>query len=70
MAGIAISQKGPLTLVIAPTGSGKTWVQALIAKYYCNAGKRVLLVEPTEQLVNQASVKLEALDYNLNFTTG
>jgi superfamily II DNA or RNA helicase len=33
-----------------PTGSGKTWVQALIAKHYLQLGKKVTIVEPNENL--------------------
>jgi len=44
-------------------------MQALIAKYFCRGGKKVLLVEPTEQLVVQSIVKLEALDFKLSFTS-
>jgi superfamily II DNA or RNA helicase len=35
IAGIAISQSSDFTIVVSPTGSGKTWIQALIAKHYC-----------------------------------
>lgn len=69
IAGACISQHSNLTVVVAPTGCGKTWMQALIAKYFCRAGKRVLLVEPNEQLATQSIVKLEALDYKLSFTS-
>lgn len=41
-----------------PTGSGKTWVQGLLAKYYCNQGKRVTIIEPTTLLTIQASEKI------------
>ena len=51
VAGICISRGARLSIVVAPTGSGKTWVQALIAKYFCNQGKRVVLVEPNNQLM-------------------
>ena len=34
VAGIILSLPGLFKLIDMPTGSGKTWVQALIAKYY------------------------------------
>ena len=33
--GIAISQSSDFTIVVSPTGSGKTRIQALISKHYC-----------------------------------
>jgi len=36
VAGIILSSPGMFKLIDMPTGSGKTWVQALIAKYYLN----------------------------------
>lgn len=35
IAGVVISHDKPFTIVVSPTGSGKTWVQAIIAKYFC-----------------------------------
>ena len=54
VAGACISVGASLTIVVQPTGSGKTWVQAPIAKYFCSQGKRVLLVEPTLALMTQS----------------
>jgi len=34
IAGIAVLQSSDFT-IDSPTGSGKTWIQALIAKHYC-----------------------------------
>lgn len=45
-----------------PTGSGKTWVQALIAKYYLNKQKPVTLIEPNENLTSQTLNLLNNLD--------
>ena len=50
IAGIAVSNEMQFTIDVSPTGSGKTWIQGLIAKYYCNQGKRVVVVEPNELL--------------------
>lgn len=32
---VILSHNDPFLIVICPTGSGKTWIQGLIAKYYC-----------------------------------
>jgi reverse gyrase len=32
---------------VVPTGSGKTWIQGLVARYYGDNGKRVIVIEPT-----------------------
>ena len=51
------------------TGSGKTWMQGLIAKYHCEQGKRATVVEPNELLRVQTAEKLgfvhfSTLSYN------
>jgi superfamily II DNA or RNA helicase len=46
VAGISDSQKEQARVIEMPTGSGKTWVQALIAKYYLAKGKKVTIIEP------------------------
>ena len=56
-------------IVVSPTGSGKTWVQGLIAKYLCEQGQRVIIVEPNEQLRLQTAEKLAAVDYGINVTS-
>lgn len=33
-----------------PTGSGKTWVQAILSKYYISKGKKVTIIEPNINL--------------------
>jgi superfamily II DNA or RNA helicase len=38
------------TVVTMPTGSGKTWVQGILSKYYCNKGQTITIIEPTEAL--------------------
>jgi len=30
-----ISQESNFVIATVPTGSGKTWIQGLLAKYYC-----------------------------------
>jgi superfamily II DNA or RNA helicase len=35
-----------------PTGSGKTWVQALIAKYFMLKEKPVTIIEPNDNLTS------------------
>jgi len=58
IAGIVASQDKQFTIVVSPTGSGKTWIQGLIAKYFCSLGKRVTVVEPNEHLMVQTAEKL------------
>lgn len=50
----------------APTGSGKTWIQGLIAKYYCLNGQRVTVVEPNQTLRLQTTEKLSQVDPGIN----
>jgi reverse gyrase len=40
-------------------------MQTLIAKYYCKQGKRVVIVEPSHNLMMQTILKLEPVDYKL-----
>ena len=51
IAGIIISHNQDFTVVISPTGSCKTWIQGLVAKYFCNKGKKVVIVEQNETLM-------------------
>jgi superfamily II DNA or RNA helicase len=37
-------------VVEIPTGAGKTWVYALLAKYFCSKGKSVTVIVPNEEL--------------------
>jgi len=48
-----------------PTGSGKTWIQALIAKYFLKKEKSVTIVEPNNTLTNQTLSLLNNLDLEL-----
>lgn len=50
IAGIISHLVTNFTIVISPTGSGKTWIQGLVAKYFCSQGKRVTVVEPNDAL--------------------
>ena len=52
-----------------PTGSGKTWVYALIAKNYLNQGKNVTIIEPNEILAAQTTELIGGLDHNLTITS-
>lgn len=52
-------------VVELPTGSGKTWIQGLIAKYYCLQNKKVTIIEPNKNLRNQTNLMLEAIDFNI-----
>jgi reverse gyrase len=49
-----------------PTGSGKTWVQGLLAKYLCSNGKRVAIIEPNLALTEQTIEKVGLLHFNLS----
>ena len=69
IAGVCLSHGSKLTVVVAPTGSGKTWMQALVTKHFCKNGKRVLLVEPNEQLVMQTIMNIEAIGYKVSVTS-
>lgn len=69
IAGVAVSQASNFTIVVCPTGSGKTWIQGLVAKYYCSLGKKALVVEPNEALMKQSTEKLALVDYAINITS-
>ena len=56
-------------MAVAPTGSGKTWVQGLVAKHFYRLGQKVVVVEPTDALMQQAAEKLALVDYDINVTT-
>ena len=64
-----VSKSKKFTIVVSPTGSGKTWIQGLVAKYYCTLGQRVIIVEPNDLLCNQTAEKLAVVDYNISVTT-
>ena len=57
-----VSQDLNFVIVTVPTGSGKTWIQGLLAKYYCMQGHRCLIVEPNETLRKQTIEKLSTVD--------
>ena len=46
----ALSMNQSFKIVTVPTGSGKTWIEGLIAKYYCLKSKSVTVIEPNERL--------------------
>jgi superfamily II DNA or RNA helicase len=48
---IAASKGKSFVIVTLPTGSGKTWVQGLLARHYCEQAKRVAILEPNETLL-------------------
>ena len=50
VAAISLSHHDPLIVVVSPTGSGKTWMQGLIAKYHCSQRKSVTVIEPNDVL--------------------
>lgn len=41
----------------------------MIAKYYCNLGKSVTIIEPNELLAQQAASKLATLDFGISVMT-
>ena len=69
VAAATLSNNDPLIVVVSPTGSGKTWMQGLIAKYHCNQRQRVTVVEPNEVLRVQTAEKLGLVHFNISVTT-
>lgn len=69
LAAIALSQRKQFVIVVSPTGSGKTWMQGMIAKYFCRLGKKVTVVEPNELLRVQTAEKLAVVDYGIAVTS-
>ena len=69
IAGIIVSNDKEFTIAVSPTGSGKTWIQGLVAKYFCNQGKRVVVVEPNDLLSAQTVQKLSAVDFGISITS-
>lgn len=51
------------TLVVMPTGTGKTIVFAHIAKHFCELGKRVLIIAHREELIYQATEKIRKITH-------
>lgn len=54
---------------MVPTGSGKTWIQGLVARYFCDNGKKVIVVEPTETLKVQTAEKLTTIHAHIAVTS-
>lgn len=52
-----------------PTSSGKTWVQALLAKYFIDQGLSVTILEPNEALKTQTAEKVCGLDFGITVDT-
>ena len=50
VAATVISSHSQTRVVEMPTGSGKTWVYAIIAKYYSKQGKSTAVIVPSEIL--------------------
>ena len=69
IAGVIVSNTASVTVAVAPTGSGKTWVQGLVAKHYCGLGTKVVVVEPSEMLAQQAANKLALVDFDITITS-
>ncbi len=53
----------------SPNGSGKTWIQGLIAKYMCQKNQGVTVVEPNEDLRCQTAEKLGLVDFGISVAT-
>jgi DNA repair protein RadD len=49
-------------LLVAPTGSGKTLIFTALIKQYLAAGKRVVVIAHSREIINQTSLKLLAHD--------
>ncbi len=52
-----------------PTGSGKTWIQGLVARFFCDNGKKITVIEPNETLKNQTAEKLTQVHANIAVST-
>lgn len=50
IAACALSMDKEFKIIVVPTGSGKTWIQGMIAMYYCQQGKGVTIIEPNHYL--------------------
>ena len=69
IAACILSQKAKFIIATVPTGSGKTWIQGLIAKYYCTKGEIVSIVEPNDTLKKQTMGKLCIVDNKIKVFT-
>lgn len=54
-------QKNNTTLVVKPTGCGKTHVFSHVAKLFADRGERVIVIAHRDELISQAKDKLEAI---------
>jgi ERCC4-related helicase len=48
IAACSLSSDKAFKIISVPTGSGKTWIQGLISKYYCLKDQPVTIIEPNE----------------------
>ena len=58
-----------ITVASIPSGSGKTYIAALLAKYYQKEGKKVAIVTTEEFLVSQMKQMLGLFSYNVDILT-
>ncbi|MEM4134126.1 MAG: DEAD/DEAH box helicase family protein [Candidatus Micrarchaeia archaeon] len=61
----AIEKKN--TLIVLPTGTGKTVIGALIIEHFLKRGEKCLFLAPTKPLVNQHEKKLKEFFYDSNY---
>jgi hypothetical protein len=52
-----------------PTGSGKTWIQGLLCKHFCDQGQKVAVIEPNQALMLQTSELLGHVHYAISYLT-
>ena len=69
VAAISLSCHDPLIVIVSPTGSGKTWMQGLIALYHCSQRRSVTVIEPNEVLRVQTAEKLGLVHPGIQVTT-
>ena len=69
IAAVVASKNYQTSVVEMPTGSGKTWVQCLLAKYYCSLGKKVTIIEPNERLKLQTMELIGLVDEGITIVT-
>ena len=61
MAANLVNQDQEITVAELPTGSGKTFIAGLLAKYYVNKGNKVAVVTCNTFLVTQMKKMLGAV---------
>ncbi len=69
LAALIGSSQSPVKVIEIPTGAGKTWIYALLAKHYCSLGKSVTVIVPNENLRNQTADLIGVADNNLTICT-